>query len=368
MDKAPLYERPLLGVAGIQDDASFWDVTMKAHEEGRFTESLNAILMYMNPSMMKDILKRNPTEFTIPHGSMNIQVSIKDGFYEVKAPFLRVPEKRAVVLLRQIAEINFSTLVLSQIRLIGNELMFYFKAPVELSFPYKVWDVFYEICINADYYDDLFINDLGAERVKEMNVTQYSAADMEKHWQKYHAILDETITYVNYFQTKRWTNMAIDGVFIGLMKLDYFLQPQGMLRTEIERVLYYNQDISAEENSTNLYNGLMKIKNLDRSIFDNSVYITSFLIPPKRRADLNNIKEMLQKDYDQAGKDISAKNYMSAADFLLYTIYNLLYRYMIAAKTEAALNTALTKASGQTWEDAADILYKAVAKIMESAE
>ncbi len=368
MEKSPGYEKPVLGVLGVQDDAGLWDVAMKAEEQGKHTESLFTVLKYMNPKLMNDILKKNNEHFCIPHGSMIIEMTVKDGFYEIKAPFLRVPEKRTVVLLRQIAEINFSTLVLSQIRLENNELYFYYKAPIELSFPYKVWDVLFEICNNADYYDDQFITQLGAERVQDMQVRRYSIAELDALWKKYHAILDETKSYYDYYQSKRWTNTAIDCIFIGLMKLDYCLQPQGMLRSDIERILVYNQNISADENLLALAKGFDYMKNVSRALFDESMYVTTFLIPPKRRADLSNIKEILGKDVEQAQKDVAAKNYLGAASFLLYDIYNLLYRYMIHAKYEIQLNNALEKSSGKSWEDTAEILLKTVIKLMDARD
>lgn len=365
MERSPRYEKPVLGVLGVQDDAGLWEIAMNTFEQGKFSESLYTVLRYMNPKKMTEILKKSDSKFTIPHGSMNIEMTISGGFYEIKAPFLRLPEKRGVVLLRQIAEINFSTLVLSQIRLEKDELFFYYKAPIELVFPYKIWDVLYEICINADYYDDQFITQLGAERIQEMPVARYTPAELDKLWALYHTILDETKQYCDFYQSKRWVNTAIDSIFIGLMKLDYCLQPQGILSGDIERILVYNQNISNEENLTALLKGFDYLKTIERSTFDNNIYQTSFLIPPKRRADPPTIKEVLTRDYEAAQKEITAKNYLGAADYLLYALYNLLYRYMIHAKYEIQINNALEKCSGKSWEDTAEILMKTVTKFME---
>lgn len=368
MERSPRYEKPVLGVLGVQDDAGLWEVAMNAFEQGKFTESLYTVLRYMNPKLMTEILKKNNEHFTIPHGSMVINMTVKDGFYEIKAPFLKLPEKRSIVLLRQISEINFSTLVLSQIRLEGNELFFYYKSPIELSFPYKIWDVLYEICINADYYDDQFVTQLGAERIEKMQVKQYSAAELDKLWNLYHTILDETKAYCDFYQSKRWTNTAIDSIFIGLMKLDYCLQPQGILSGEIEKILVYDQNISNDDNLTALLKGFEYLKTLERSAFDNCIYQTTFLIPPKRRADLPTIKDVLSRDYESAQKEMNTKNYLGVADFLLYALYNLMYRYMIHAKYEIQINNALEKCSGKSWEDTADILMKAVAKLMDAKD
>ena len=65
-------------------------------------------------------------------------ISLLNNTCSIKAPFLQLPEKNVVGLLRQMAEINFSVLVMSQIVRHENQLWFEFACPLELLEPYKI--------------------------------------------------------------------------------------------------------------------------------------------------------------------------------------------------------------------------------------
>ena len=48
----------------------------------------------------------------IPHGSILVHISVKDGFYRISADCLNLPEKGRVAMLRQIADLNLNKLLL----------------------------------------------------------------------------------------------------------------------------------------------------------------------------------------------------------------------------------------------------------------
>ncbi len=358
------YDRSIGKQGSYKDTVKYWNNCMDLYEKKNYKESIINFLYYMNPDLVKEKSKNNNTEFKFPHGSMIINFLIDNDSYEISAPFIKVPEKKAVILLRQVCEINFSKLTLSQILSKNNELYFYYKSPLALCYPYKLWDLFYEICVNSDYYDDLFITQLQATRINEMEVKKYSNKEIEEFWKTYNEIIDFGIEGCKEYQNKRWFNFGVDHGFITLMKLDHVLNPQGIIGNYILDYFLYNNKLNDEENLSKLIENLNKLKSIDKKIFEESIYQPVFLISPKRHADLEFIKNYLKDIFETAKTNITSSNFISAAYSMLYKFYYILFSYSIPIELEIEIITALEKSSKNNFTDTAKILYDAVEVII----
>jgi hypothetical protein len=364
MESTFKYEKSISQTNLYKDTVGYWSDSMDLFEKGKFKESIISFLNYMNPELVKTKGINNNSEFNFPHGSMIINFKITPDYYEITAPFIKVPEKRAVVLLRQIAEINFSTLNQSQIFCKNNELYFYYKAPVSHCYPYKLWDLFYEICINADYYDDMFISQLEAGRTAEPDVKHYSKAELDKAYALYNEILDFGIDGCTEHQGKRWFSLGVDHAFITLMRIDHSLNPQGIINNNIKDYFVYNDNLTEEENLNKLIANLKKLKALDRKVFDDSMYRTSFLIPIKRRAEQEYVQNILKEDQENCKETMANSNFMSVTYTLLFKFYQIMYDNNIPSNIEKIIISALNDVSGKRFNDAAKILMNALEKIL----
>lgn len=367
MTTAPIYNRPLIQIKQTKLNPDYWDTVLRVFDAGNFKESIVEVLKYVDPEVAAKCGNADQTEFVIPHGSSKIYLSVKDGSYSIKCPFLKVPEKNKVALLRQIAELNFNTLVLTQLVLNEkNELWFTYESPLELCEPYKVYYIFDEICLNADYFDDLYIEKFGAERLEPVVSKKLEPEVMAKSWDLFQAYLKEIRSYLSYFESKRSYSFCWDTMAEGFMKIDHTLSPQGYLRVEIEKAvnqMYANKQLPDILNDAKA--SLEKLEKFDRSKFEESIYEPDVFISARTRADITAVQNRLRKNYDAAKNEMGGSDYTGATLSLVSGIYELLYRCNVSSDILNIFLNAMEKASGLEWKQAAETLWPAVTQVMD---
>jgi len=366
MDISPIYDKPFNGYQESTINLDYWEKTKESFSNKKYKDTIINLFNYMNNDVIKKYGNKDLTEFCIPHGSIIIYITIKDGKISITAPFLKTPEKKENILLRQIAEINFSILCLSQIELKNNELYFTYETEIELTEPYKIYYVIDEICYYADYYDDIFINEIGAERIKNMEVTDYSEKDKTFLFNKFTEYIDEGLQYIDFFISNRWFSLGLDSACITLMKIDYFMNPQGKLVTDIQKAINntYKKDIPLSDVMENAKKDITKLKDYDFKKFSNNIYKPFFLIPVKKRSTLSVIQSKVKTDYENAKKDYDSSAYISSALFSLFTIYNLFYNNTLPIKIEDFLNNGLKNVSSKDWKITSEKLLNTLTQLM----
>ena len=366
MKVAPKYYKPVLGNLSAKNDAKYWNKAVEYYEKGRLRDTLHNIINYCDPYALKRF--RDSDQIAIPHGSTVLNVAIREGYIQIIAPFVRLGDGNMTPLLRQINEINFSVLTTSQIQLHNNELFFYYQTPMEACEPSKIYDVFHEICIQADYYDDIFVEELGAERFREPEVRHFSKGQQKTLWKDFNDIIKELDAYIDYLRDERSFAVALDAAVMTLMKLDCVLAPQGKLRSDIEKQIssgLQKGQLSDAEKLTEIMDALHKLRSeYDEARFQKAMYIPSFFISVRTPVALARVQEILRNDYTNAEKEIAHDRFVSGFYYLAFGIYNLLYRYSPPVKVEEALNHALKKVSGKKWPEAARNLHGFVQKVM----
>ena len=96
------------------------------------------------------------TNFIFPHGSIIVNIKLDEEKLSITAPFVALPEKGRIPLLRQVAGLNFNAMDLATIYLRDNRLSFEYSCPIQLINPYKIYYILQEICCTGDKYDDEF--------------------------------------------------------------------------------------------------------------------------------------------------------------------------------------------------------------------
>lgn len=365
MNIAPSFDKTLLGSTQSKVNVDHWNQIMKWWEEKKYKEIISGIIDYANPSLSQKYGNSEKTSFSIPHGSVIVNVNITETSFEVNAPFLYMPDGPRVPLMRQIAQLNFSPLNLAQIVKKDDQLVFEYACPLELCEPYKVYDVLREICLYADTYDDDYITKFKARRIREPQITPYPKDTLDLAWNKFQSYLKEAQDYISFFDSKRLTGFNWDIISITLRKIEYYACPQGYLRTEIERAINeLSSDVPFNDRISRGKDFLNRLQNISRERFDADMYIAETFIPYKWRSVLDNIKQNFQHANETSAKEISSGDHMGATLTLLFAFYNLYYNNNVQDDVAAVLEKAMSDASGKPWNESSGILRQALDKIL----
>ncbi len=370
MNTAPTFVEPLLQRKDSKINSHLWQSILDHYDRKEYEQTFLGLLNYIDKDIVKKYGKdkEKRTTFQIPHGSFTINLSIKNGIFSVKAPFLVLPSGSSLALLRQVAEINFSVLTLSQLVLRGNQLFFEYECPVELMEPFKIYGLLEDICSHGDFYGELFKEKFKAKSIEIRKEKPLTRTQKTLAWKKFQEYLKELFEYLDFFESKRNPGFAWDIFLIQIMKIDYTINPQGFLRSEIEEcmVTMNNEKMPLNEVMEKGKNVVKKWKSMDQKKFESCLYVAKNFIPSKKRCDLGCTQNMLKKDYERAKNEISGGGHMGATLSLLYGIYYLYYGNEIQAKQRQILDLGLKSASGTTWKKAAEALWKAVSTVMET--
>jgi len=365
MDRLQTFQRTRIpSKSKIQTEV--WDSVVELYESGKYKESLLRLFDYVDKDIISKRGNSDHTEFNIPHGSVVVNIKMNNGQLDVNVPFLKLPEKSVIPILRRIAEINFSPLNLATIVLEGDELLFKYSSPLDLCEPWKMYDVFREICINADNFDDEFIQKFGAIRVHESKITEFDQQRKEEIWNNYQSMLAETKQYVDYFENKRIEGFVWDALLQLFLNIDYIIAPQGAMRTDLEEVVSFmqNNNYGFHEKADKGRNYFKKLQDISHDQLLSNLYISDVFIPIKYSASHQRVKETFTHQYETAKKEMANSDFMGAALSIRYVfLYEFYYAYAPDDVVET-MTRALEQSSGRPWNEAAGILWSAIEQIM----
>lgn len=343
-----------------------WKETTQLFEEGKHLDSFLHLFDYVDKDLIAKRGNADKTEFNVPHGSVIVNIKIAGDEVKVNVPFLKLPEKNKIPLLRRINEINFSPLNLASITLEGDELRFNYSTTLKMCEPWKMYYVFREICINADNYDDEFIDKFGAIRLREPNVEYFPEIKQDEIWNNFRSILEETKQYVNFFEDKRIPGFVWDALLQLFFTIDYLIAPQGEMRTNLEQVVSFmqNRNYSIQEKIDKGKNYFNELQNISKEKLCSNLYLSDVFIPVKNTTTIEQIRETFQNQYETAKKEMANNDFMGAA---LSIRYIFLYQFYYSYGPDDVMETiaqALEKSSGQPWDQAAGILWDAMNQVM----
>lgn len=343
-----------------------WPKVMQIFQEGRYREAFLAILNYINAEQVKKYGNEDQTHFEFKHGSTVVYVDVDDKDYKVSAPFLRVTGDKVVPFLRQVTELNFNTLVLPRLALKDDVLTFEFASPIDGSFPYKVYDLFKNICHTADNFDDFFIEKFGVEHAEDLKVEHYDDSEVDAFYEQFQGTLKEAMEFVNYFEGRRLYAFAKEILIMELQRLDYSLRPQGFLKGEIEKIIKGLKAREADDQKLMKQKPeVVKLQEMEKEKFAKSMYKVEVFVPEGGKMDLMGVKNYFKKTVEDAEKDLERRSYEGAYLILAGDIYSLLFYNDLPEDIYTTLVGFLEKASGKPWPDADTILFDGVKQLMK---
>ncbi|MDR1347735.1 MAG: hypothetical protein LBJ63_04790 [Prevotellaceae bacterium] len=348
----------------INTDA--WDKSLDAFDNQEYHRAFKEFLNYLNPEFQKKYGNSAATEFNIPHGSIIVNIKLENEQLKITAPFLSLPEKNVMPLLRQISGLNFNNLNLAQIVLNDGKLNFEYSCPIELTNPWKIYYVFDEICITGDKYDDEFVTKFGAERIYEPKVTPYDNATVDAVYDVIQLSLKECLDNVKFFETDRKYGYAWNVIATTFYKISYYAHPQGQLLNDLGKAIqeHDREDIQLPEVVARGKDFIQKLIVMPKEKFAEDLYYVETFVPPKRRSSLENIQHNFQKTYDDVSNAMQNEDYLYVCVLTVYKFYEMYYYNNLQDDINALVVNAMQRASTQSLNVAAPILYKAMEKIM----
>lgn len=348
-------------------DVDAFDRAVEAFDNKEHLSSFYALMDYINPEFRTKYGNAAGNEFKIPHGSIIVNIKLEDEQLKINAPFLGIPEKGKIPLLRQIAGLNFNNMDLAQISLKDDQLFFEYSCPIALVEPYKIYYILEEVCLTGDKYDDEFATKFGAQRIYEPKVTPYDQATVDAAYDVIQQSCTESFEALKYFENVRKFGFAWNITSTTLMKILYYAHPQGQLLNDLKKAVrdLDRDDIPLPEIVAQGKKVIEKIQAMPKEKLAEDLYFVETFIPAKRRSNLNNIQENFEDPFKRASNALEQDDAMSCCMMITYQFYRLYYYNNVQDDVNAVVVRALEKASAKPWDEAAPILHEAMEKIIE---
>lgn len=369
MKQTLAYIAPVSTIAECEISVDTLDAAKDLHEAGKYYESVRGFLDGLN--YKRDLRSKYgnvlDTKFCIPHGSVQINIEIENDEFRIYTDFLRLPQDsaRRVAMLRAIGELNSRRLMLARVVKMGDNLRIEYHCPIEQTHTHKLYGLVNNICYVADRYDDELCDKFGAERITKPQTTPYADADVDRIYES----LQQTGRYAidtameltkERNHTGAWLMMST--IFFQFM---YFARPKGMLIVDADKALSDLDDkLPTSEQVVRAIRQLEELMGRSKDELSRGLYDAHILMHQKNRASLQEIQEILEKGYEEATQSIQSGNYERVVLRLLHIIYRAYAHNVMPPQIDRLLVAALQDASAKPIEMGANILYKAVGKIM----
>ncbi|WP_186754070.1 type III secretion system chaperone family protein [Echinicola salinicaeni] len=366
MNKNLSYFPPLHPKKSSTKQDEKWDESIAFFNNGQFEQVVPTLLDYIDSNLRT---KKKGNTYEIAHGSVLIFISQSETDLIIKCPFLTIEDSKKVPLMRRLAEMRMYPLNLANLVLEGEMVFFTFSCPLQLCEPYKIYGVLREICLYADSYDDELIEKFSAAHLQEPSISPFPDNLKEEAFSNSQSILSEGLERFNYYMEKRQANNAWYTLNITFKKLEFYSEPQGYLRTLLEKAVNGIQDRRIQF-QTRLLNGkssLEKLKNYPKEKFLSDLYQVETFVPHKYSGKKENIRENWEDSYNEAQEKISNYQFEDACNLMQSCFYGLFYYNLVNESISKPITDALAQASQMDWNLAAPILMNGMESIMEDS-
>ncbi|RRQ49570.1 hypothetical protein DZC72_02920 [Maribacter algicola] len=366
MSKSNTYYPPIHPKRTSTRQDEKWDEAVGLFNNKQFEKVIPTLLDYIDPNLKN---KKKGETYDIPHGSVVISITQTADELWVKCPLLNIANAKKVPLMRRLAELRMSPLNLTNLVLEGDLVFFAFSCPITLCEPNKVYGVLREVCYYADSFDDEFIEKFDAEHLQEPKIRSFSEAIKQEAYANCQKIIADGLERFERYLEKRHGNNAWYALTITLKNLEFYIEPQGYLRTQLEKALdaLYDGRIPFHDRLMNGKSDLEKLKQLPEEKFLSDLYQIETFIPYKYSGKKENIRENWQESYEEVQEMISNSRFEDAVNLLQSCFYSLFYYNLVNEEISKPITDALSQASGLEYHQAAPILLKGMQAIMEDS-
>ena len=350
----------------VYTDGEVMDEAVEAYEQGHYRKSLQLLIDALDGDFREKYGNKGGTSFSIPHGSIVVNIDIKPDMLHISADFLRLPEKGRVAMLRQIAEMNIGNLMLPRFVKNGDLLKMEYSCPITDTHPHKIHSVLHNICIIGDKYDDELCTRFHAERCYEPKVTPFTPQQISDAYNALQTVGHQALNAAADFTAQRKYIYAWTIVCGALYQFRFFANPQGQLINELEKAVdAMNDERPLEELTSRGISFLSKLVAMPMEELAKDLYVVEMMVSVKYFSTLAGVQEELEFTHDGTTEAMQKKDYDQVAVRLYYMFYKMLVENEMPLMVEYVIVTALRESAGQPMKEAAEILYKALDKIIE---
>ncbi|MBR9853925.1 MAG: hypothetical protein GYB37_05015 [Algicola sp.] len=322
MSKNYIYYPPINAKKSSTRQDEKWDEAVAFFNSKQYDKVIPTLLEYVGNHFES---KKMGDTYEIPHGSVVISITQTADELLVKCPFLHIENAKKVPLMRRLAELRMYPLNLANVVLEDNLVYFTFACPISLCEPYKIYGVFREICYHADSFDDEFIEKFGAAHLQEPKTIPFSENVKQEAYANCQKILEEGIQRLDHYMEKRHGNNAWYTLNTTLKKIEFHTEPQGYLRTVLEKAIdgLYDRKVPFQNRLLNGKSSLEKLKNYPKDKFLDDLYQIETFIPYKYSAKKENIRENWEDSYAEAQEMMGNAQFEDACNLLQSCFYGL---------------------------------------------
>lgn len=343
-----------------------YEQSVDLYNQGEYMQAFHSLLDYLNADFRTKYGNADGTEFRIPHGSILVHICAKDDFFHISADFLNLPEKGRVAMLRQVADLNLNKLLLPRFVKDNDKLRMEYVCAFSQSHPHKMYFVLQNICHIGDKYDDEFCSKFGATRCYEPQVTPYPQEEVDRIYEGIQTLGHATLEALKEYNADRRYGYSWNVLDTTFYQISYFARPQGQLLNDLDKAVDdMDADLPTSEVVAKGKAFLEKLLALPKEKLAEDLYFVDTLVSTKRRSSLKNVQENFASVYKEATGAIQSESYEQSAVRLLYIFYEAYFYNDMQDDINAIIAKALRKASGLPVEEASEILYDAMDKIME---
>ncbi len=331
-----------------------WEKAEDLFEQGNYTGAVAAVLEYAHPGITRDTDTSAPFRITQPHGSTVVSLEVTGKELKIEAPFLKITkDTNRVALLRKTSEISFAYLYLSKIVLRDGALYFDASFPLPLCLPSKVYNTLYNICDNADYFDEKFIDQFGAEFVHHPQIQPLDGEMQDKLWEQWQHFREDYYRMLKDFTGERLEHFHWEAVAVTLLKIGNISYLNGKLKPGLSGVIsvLLDKQLDMKERIDHGKVFLDKLFGEKRENILSNFYKADYFMSTKMRSDKSIVSEFLMQ-YQSVIDNFEKNNRpLGMAYGLFYIFQLLLYRYNVDKelrdRVESCLEAVSEKPAGK---------------------
>ena len=269
-------------------------------------------------------------------------------------------------MLRQVADMNINRLLLPRFTKEGDRLKMEYHCLLSESHPHKIVTILQNICRVGDKYDDEFCTKFGATRCYEPKVTPYPTETVDRIYDAMQSLIQTTLDAIKEYNDQRRYGYSWNVIDTAFYQISYFAQPQGQLANDLDKAVNdMDEELPVAELVMKGMAYLQKLQATPKEKIAEDLYFVDTLVSIKGPSSLQNVQENMKDVYEEATAAMQNKDYERAAVRICYKFYEAYFYNDMQDDLNAIFVKALREAAEYPMEEAADILWTALDKVME---
>jgi hypothetical protein len=227
--------------------------------------------------------------------------------------------------------------------------------------------VIYNICQTANYYDDEFVTQFNAIRIKEPEIQPYPKEIRDKSIELFKFYIQECIDYVAYFEEKRMAAFAWDAYSMFFRKLEYCIKPKGAVSNMIGKGIdiLTDRNKSLMDANTGAKKIVSQLNELSAERLAADLYYSEEFVSWKYYGKLERIQEQIKESHEIASKEFNKGEYIACVCTIALCYYRILSDYKLTPEIQKFVEFNLEQAAEKPWKEAAELLFQSLDNFME---